>query len=148
MNRNKIKFKYLLNLWRHLPEYPTKEDVIYELNVFLVKDGRPDGDFSQQTFKSVFGSNWDKSKHGEILNELIKSGEFVETQKPRFSRHVGSDRRDRIGIFHRARFHLLPKRKNTGVNIRHEGVEMDPLFRCDLRHIIKKLHQHRLAAAH
>jgi len=41
MDKNKIKFKYLMNLWRTLPDYPTKEDAIYELNVYLLKDGRP-----------------------------------------------------------------------------------------------------------
>ena len=48
MNRNKIKLKYVLNLWKSLPEYPTKEDVLYEIKSFLVRDSRP-GEFSHQT---------------------------------------------------------------------------------------------------
>ena len=43
MEKNKLKMKYLLGIWKDLPEYPTKEDVIYELNSYLIKDGRPDG---------------------------------------------------------------------------------------------------------
>jgi len=81
MNKNKIKFKYLLNLWKSLPDYPTKEDVIYELNVFLIKDGRPNGDFSHQTFNSVFGTGWDKSKFGQTIREAIADGDFIESPK-------------------------------------------------------------------
>jgi hypothetical protein len=81
MNKNKIKFKYLLGVWKSLPGYPSREDVIYELSVFLIKDGRPNGDFSSQTFKSVFGPGWEKNQHGEIINSLISSGEFEQTNK-------------------------------------------------------------------
>jgi hypothetical protein len=81
MNKNKIKFKYLLGVWKSLPDYPTKEDVVHELSVFLVKDGRPNGDFSSQTFKSVFGSGWEKSRHGEIISSMISSEEFEQTNK-------------------------------------------------------------------
>jgi len=79
MNRNKVKFKYLMNLWKSLPEYPTKEDIIYELSVYLVKDGRPGGEFTLQTFNSVFGSDWSKTKHGEVIENMIGDGDFVES---------------------------------------------------------------------
>lgn len=81
MNRNKIKLKYLLGIWKTLPDYPTKEDVIYELSAFLLKDGRPNGEFSQQTFKTIFGAGWENSSCGEIVNELILSDDFQETKK-------------------------------------------------------------------
>jgi hypothetical protein len=80
MNKNKIKIKYILGLWKSLPQYPTKEDIAYEISVFLVKDGRPNGDFSSQTFKSIFGSQWEKS-YGEIIDEMIKTGELEESPK-------------------------------------------------------------------
>jgi hypothetical protein len=64
-----------------MPNYPTKEDIIYELSLFLLKDKRPGGEFSQQTFNSVFGSSWEKTKHGELINEMIGSGEFEEVKK-------------------------------------------------------------------
>ena len=70
-----------MNLWRSLSDYPTKMDVIYELSVYLMKDGRPNGEFSHQTFNSAFGSEWESSKHSEIIGELIKTGEFEETSK-------------------------------------------------------------------
>lgn len=81
MEKNKLKMKYLLGIWKDLPEYPTKEDVIYELNSYLVKDGRPDGDFSDQTFNSFLPHKWEKSKHGKVVNELIESGIFEKSEK-------------------------------------------------------------------
>jgi len=81
MNRNKIKFKYLLGVWKTLPEYPTPEDVIYELSLYLLKDGRPNGEFSPQTLKSVFGGGWESNKHGEIIKKMITDGDFEETKK-------------------------------------------------------------------
>jgi len=81
MDKNKIKFKYILGLWKMMPSYPTKEDIVYELSLFLFKDKRPGGEFSQQTFNSVFGSSWEKSKHGDLIKEMIESGEFEEVKK-------------------------------------------------------------------
>jgi len=43
MNRGRIKFKYLLSVWKTMPDYPTQEDVVYELSLYLIKDGRPNG---------------------------------------------------------------------------------------------------------
>jgi len=65
-----------------MPDYPTKEDVIYELNVYLTKDGRPNGSFSLQTLKAPFGPNWEETKFKQIVDEMIKTGEFeVDTKK-------------------------------------------------------------------
>jgi hypothetical protein len=81
MDRNKIKFKYLMNLWKSMPEYPTKEDVIYELSVYLMKDGRPNGSFSLQTLKGPFGPNWEETKLKQIVDEMIETQEFVIDEK-------------------------------------------------------------------
>jgi hypothetical protein len=81
MNKNKIKFKYLLNVWKFLPEYPTKEDLIYEISVYLIKDGRSNGEFSIQTFNSIFGSSWEKNKQGEIIKCMIEDGDLIESSK-------------------------------------------------------------------
>jgi len=78
MNRNKIKFKYLMNLWKSLPSYPTQEDVIFELTSYLEKDGRPNGEFSLQTFNSILGSKWMETKHYELVQNMISSGQFIE----------------------------------------------------------------------
>lgn len=81
MQKEKIKLKYLLGIWKDLPEYPTKEDIIYELNFYLIKDGRPDGDFSDQTFNSFLPQDWEEQKYGELVKELIESGIFEKTEK-------------------------------------------------------------------
>ena len=72
--------KYHMGIWKELPAYPTEEDVIFELNSYLVRDGRPNGDFSMQTFNSFLPGGWESSKHGEIINDLIKKETFI-TQK-------------------------------------------------------------------
>lgn len=81
MEKNKLKMKYLLGIWKDLPEYPTKEDVIYELNSYLIKDGRPDGEFSDQTFNSFLPEGWEKNKFGEEVNELIETDIFEKSEK-------------------------------------------------------------------
>lgn len=79
MDRNKIKFKYLMNVWKSLPDYPTEEDITYELSLYLVKDGRPNGEFTMQTFNSAFGQDWAKTKHGEVIQSMLDNGSFVDT---------------------------------------------------------------------
>ena len=81
MEKNKLKIKYLLGIWKDLPEYPTKEDVIYELNSYLIKDGRPDGEFSDQTFNSFLPEGWEENKFAEAVNELIETDIFEKTEK-------------------------------------------------------------------
>lgn len=81
MEKNNIEFKYLMNLWKILPGYPTKSDIVYELSVYLLKDGRPNGEFSFQTFNSAFGPDWEKTEHKELLEKMINEGDFEETQK-------------------------------------------------------------------
>lgn len=68
-----------MNLWKSLPEYPTKEDIIYELSFYLAKDGRPGGEFTMQTFNSAFGSDWTKTKHNDVIEKMISDGDFIES---------------------------------------------------------------------
>ena len=69
-----------MGIWKELPDYPCDEDVIFELNTYLIKDGRPNGEFSESTFNSFFPAKWEKTKHGEIVKSLIDGGIF-EKQK-------------------------------------------------------------------
>lgn len=78
MNRNKIKFKYLMNLWKSLPSYPNSEDIIYELCAYLEKDGRPNGEFTFQTFNSIWGSKWMETKHHDLVQSMIGDGSIIE----------------------------------------------------------------------
>ncbi len=71
-----------MNLWRSSPDYPSKEDVVYELSVYLMKDGRPNGSFSFQTLKAPFGPNWEETKIKDLIDEMIQIGEIeVDTKK-------------------------------------------------------------------
>lgn len=81
MERNKTKFKYLLGIWKSLPDYPTNEDISYEISSYLIKDGRNGGEFSDQTFKSIFGSGWEKTRIKEVIDEMILTGEIHESKK-------------------------------------------------------------------
>ena len=67
-----------MNLWKVLPGYPTTDDFIYELNVYLVKDGRPNGSFSEQTLTSAFGKGWEETKIKDAFETLIKNGSLIE----------------------------------------------------------------------
>ena len=78
MEKNKIKMKYHMGIWKELPDYPCDEDVIFELNTYLVKDGRPNGEFSEQTFNSFLPNDWKNTKHGEIVNFLFETNVFMK----------------------------------------------------------------------
>lgn len=56
--------------------YPTKEDIIYELSSYLVKDGRPNGSFSIQTLNAPFGPEWEKTKIKDVVEKMIEDGDF------------------------------------------------------------------------
>ena len=60
MNQRKLKIKYHLGLWKTLESYPTTEDVVYEILDYLIKDGRPGGEFSDQTYNSIWGEKLNK----------------------------------------------------------------------------------------
>ncbi len=70
-----------MGLWKILPEYPNPDDIIYEISLYLMKDGRPNGDFSEQTFNSIFGKSWRSEKTGSVISSMIQSGTIEETEK-------------------------------------------------------------------
>lgn len=88
MDKNKMKMKYHMGIWKDLPEYPCEEDIIFELNVYLVKDGRPNGEFSESTFNSFFPSGWKDTKHGEIVKNLFDSGIFEKQKGKQGSKNI------------------------------------------------------------
>jgi len=81
MNSQKLKMKYHLGVWKELPDYPTAEDLIYELNIFLSRDGRPNGDFSEQTFNAFLPKGWEEMKYSSLIQNMIQEGTFLELQK-------------------------------------------------------------------
>lgn len=81
MDYKKLKMKYHLGIWKDLADYPTSEDLIYELNTYLIRDGRPNGEFSEQIFNSFLPKDWENGKYNELIKELIANGTFQEQSK-------------------------------------------------------------------
>ena len=77
-----------MGIWKELPSYPTEEDIIFELNNYLVRDGRPEGEFSEQTFNSFFPSGWEKNKPGELVQSLIERGVFEKKKAKQSTKTV------------------------------------------------------------
>jgi len=72
--------KYHMGIWKELPNYPTPEDILYELNTYLLRDGRPNGEFTEQTFNSFLPSGWEENSYGIIIKDFFSNGVF-EKQK-------------------------------------------------------------------
>lgn len=83
MEKEKIKFKYLLNFWKTMEEYPTQEDILYEITSYMEKDGRGDSDFSQSTLDFIFRNNTEKEmvEINKRLKEMKKSGAIIKTKE-------------------------------------------------------------------
>ena len=70
--------KYTMNMWKALPGYPTKPDVLYEILVYLVKSSKTE--FSLDTLNSVWDV-WRGTVTEDIVNEFIDNGTFVEVKE-------------------------------------------------------------------
>jgi hypothetical protein len=74
MNKNQLKMKYLMGLWKTLPNYPTTEDVLYELQIHLQKVDQTQSELGASDFKSLWGSGWAKSPQFDRVSELVSQG--------------------------------------------------------------------------
>ncbi len=74
--------KYLMGLWKTLPNYPTTEDVLYELQIHLQKGDQPQGDLAASDFKSLWGSGWAGSPQFERVSELVSQGLLSQQGTP------------------------------------------------------------------
>jgi hypothetical protein len=72
--------KYHMGIWKEMSGYPTREDIIFELNSYLIRDSRPQGEFSLQTFNSFLPVGWENMEFEKIIKSLIEDGTF-ELQK-------------------------------------------------------------------
>ncbi len=78
MEQNKVKIKYLLNLWKALPSYPTQEDILYEISFYLEKDGRENAEFSQSTLDFIFrNATVEEQKNIDIRLETLKGNDDI-----------------------------------------------------------------------
>jgi len=82
MNKNQLKMKYLMGLWKTLPNYPTAEDVFFELQTHLQKSGQSEGDLAASDFKSLWGSGWAGSPQFNRVSELVSQGLLSQQGTP------------------------------------------------------------------
>ena len=74
------KYKVIKNSASLIQLTPIDKSMI-PVNFYLVKDGRPDGEFSDQTFNSFLPTDWEETKHGELVKELIETDIFEKSEK-------------------------------------------------------------------
>lgn len=64
-----------------MPSYPVEEDIIYEIKSFLLKEGKPDREFSHQNLRSIFGNDFENKESGIIFKNLVQTGIIIEKNK-------------------------------------------------------------------
>lgn len=84
LNKNRLPVKYLVGVWKTLPGYPTKEDVLYELANYIQRKVKG-GEFSEQTFNGIWCdqsgvANWKNTQIEKHLNSMISGGTFEKTK--------------------------------------------------------------------
>lgn len=84
MTQENIPIKYTLNMWKSLPGYPTKLDVLYEIYNYVHKNEKKE--FSELTLNAFWFDdkgvgNWRGTKKETYVNELMKEGTIKETRK-------------------------------------------------------------------
>lgn len=67
---NKIKMKYTLGIWRDLPGYPQKEDVIFELISTIAKISDGKWEITEKQLDSFFAKYPDFEQKEEVLQIL------------------------------------------------------------------------------
>lgn len=70
-----------MNIWKTLPKYPTREDVLYELCMYVEKN-LANKEFSELTFNGIWYdtggvANWKGTRIEEHINEMFANGTFV-----------------------------------------------------------------------
>jgi hypothetical protein len=84
MTQDNVPVKYTLGIWKSLPVYPTKLDVLYEIYAFMFKSGKTE--FSEQTLNSLWldakgVGNWKGTKYEHFFIELRKDSTIKEIKK-------------------------------------------------------------------
>ena len=84
MTQENVPVKYTMNIWKSLPVYPTKLDVLYEIYAHMFKNGKTE--FSEQTLNSIWydakgSGNWKGTRYEHHFIELQKDVTFKEVKK-------------------------------------------------------------------
>jgi len=83
MTQENVPVKYTMGIWKALPVYPTKLDVLYEIYSHLFKNSKTE--FSEQTLNAIWfdekgSGNWKGTKYEFFFIELQKDSIFRETK--------------------------------------------------------------------
>lgn len=84
MTQENIPIKYTLGMWKSLPAYPTKLDVLYEIYNYNFKNGK--AEFSELTLNAFWFDdkgvgNWRGTRKETWFNDLVKDGTIKESRK-------------------------------------------------------------------
>jgi len=73
MNKNKLKVKWLLGIYKVLPNYPTQEDILFDLVEFLYQKDQINDSFTISIFKLIYNKQYSglQAKIDIAFNELL-----------------------------------------------------------------------------
>jgi len=72
---NKLKLKYIFGNYKDIDSYPTTEDAIYSVIIWMISNNKKDEDFSfsDKHFQKILEVE-DNDKISLLLNECVKLG--------------------------------------------------------------------------
>ena len=79
INQEKVPFKYHLKMWKALPDYPTVEDFMYELCLYMSKISKTN-EFTEMTLNGAIGKYWQSGPMAQRLEDAVKSGAVVKME--------------------------------------------------------------------
>ena len=84
MDKNKLKIKYSLKIQRMHPSYPSREDILFEVYSYILKDGKVE--FSDVTMNYIWQDlegkpNWKGTDIEERFKELVRDGYIIEVKR-------------------------------------------------------------------
>lgn len=74
MNKNKLKVKWLLGIYKVLPNYPSQEDILFDLVEFLYQKDQIKDSFTKSIFKLIYNKQYSslQEKIDIAFNELLE----------------------------------------------------------------------------
>lgn len=80
---DKLPIKYHIGIWKTLHGYPTRNDVLYELYVYVSK--KITDEFSEQTLNGIWydqegAANWKGTVYETHINDMMSDGTFKKVR--------------------------------------------------------------------
>jgi len=79
MNKDRLPIKYHVGVWKTLPKYPNRMDVLYEVYSYMSRKGMDK--FSELTLNGIWNdqdgvANWRGGPIEAVVDELFSNGTF------------------------------------------------------------------------